>query len=154
VRPIDRPHRSEEKHDMGFFKKMADQAKDAANAAGTAVGGAAAPPGGHQAAADAALAQQRALGIDTANFGGPSNAVVGDDDPIWEPIEGISLEVYAVTAKKASNLGVTDEVGMREVAVQEGLDPDKYVAASHGWTARMGQNMAVGQKFRQYFDPA
>jgi hypothetical protein len=138
---------------MGFFKKMADQAKDAANQAGQAVGGAGGGGFNQQAAQDA-MAQQRAMGIDTANFGGPSNAPVADDDPIWQPIEGISLELYAVTAKKASNLGVTDEAGMREVAAQEGLDPDKYVAASHGWTARMGQNMAVGQKFRTYYDPA
>jgi len=137
---------------MGLFKKMADSAKDAANAASAAAGGA----GGasNQDAAQAAMAQQRAMGIDTANFGGPSNAQVSDDDPIWAPIEGISLEVYAVTAKKASNLGVTDEAGMAEVAAQEGLDPAAFAAAAQGWVARMGQNMAVGQKFRTYYDPA
>lgn len=135
---------------MGFFKKLADQTKDAANAAANA-----AQSGGYnQQAAQDAVAQQRAMGIDTANFGGPSNAPVADDDPIWEPIEGFSLELYATTAKKAANLGVTDEAGMREVAAKEGLDPDKYVAASHGWTARMGQNMAVGQRFRSYYDQA
>jgi hypothetical protein len=135
---------------MGFFKKLADQTKDAANAAANA----AQSSGFNQQAAQDAVAQQRAMGIDTANFGGPSNAPVADDDPIWAPIDGISLELYATTAKKASNLGVTDEAGMREVAAQEGLDPDKYVAASHGWTARMGQNMAVGQKFRSFYDVA
>jgi hypothetical protein len=153
-RPTARPPRSEERHDMGFFKKVADQAKDAANAAGAAVGGTAAPPGGTPPIAEAAMAQQRALGIDTAAMGGPSNAQVGDDDPIWQPIEGISLELYAVTVKKASNLGVTDEAGMAEVAQQEGLDPVAFAAAAKGWTARMGQSMYVGQKFRQHYDPA
>ena len=47
----------------------------------------------------AVAAQQRAMGIDTANFGGPSNAPVADDDPIWEPIEGIDLPTYARVAK-------------------------------------------------------
>jgi hypothetical protein len=137
---------------MGFFKKMSDQAKDAANAAAAAAGG---QGGGFdQGAAQQAMAQQRAMGIDTASFGGPSNAPVADDDPIWQPIEGISLEVYAVTAKKASNLGVTDEAGMAEVASQEGLDPTAFAAAAQGWVARMGQSMAVGQRFRTYYDPA
>jgi len=127
---------------MGIFKKLGDQMSQAAQ--------------GMTAPTDPAAvsAQQRAMGIDTANFGGPSNAPVADDDPIFDPIEGISLQTYAVVAKKASNLGVTDEAGMAEVAAQEGLDPTAFAAAVKGWVDRMGQNMAVGQKFRQYYDPA
>ena len=138
---------------MGFFKKAADQAKAAADAAAAAAGGSG-QGGFDQQAAQQAMAQQRAMGIDTASFGGPSNAAVADDDPIWEPIEGISLEVYAVTAKTAQQAGATDEAGMAQVAAQEGLDPEAFARAAQGWVARMGQNMAVGQRFRTYFDPA
>jgi hypothetical protein len=101
---------------------------------------------------DAVAAQQRAHGIDTANFGGPSNAPVADDDPIWAPIEGIDLATYAKVAKAGQAAGVTDEAGMAAVAQQQGLDPAAWGAASKGWIERMGQNMAVGQRFRQHLD--
>lgn len=99
-----------------------------------------------------AMAQQRAMGIDTANFGGPSNAPVADDDPIFEPIEGVSLEQYSRVAAGARDRGVTDEEGMKAIAVEQGIDGDTFLRASQGWVARMGQSMAVGQKFRSYFD--
>lgn len=122
---------------MGLFKKLQD-----------GIAGAAAAPTDPAAVA----AQQRAHGIDTAAFGGPSNAPVADDDPIWAPIEGIDLQTYARVAKAGQAAGVTDEAGMAAVAQQEGLDPAAWSAAASGWIARMGQNMAVGQRFRQYLD--
>lgn len=97
-------------------------------------------------------AMQRKMGIDTAKFGGPSNAAVADDDPIWAPIAGISLEEYARVAKIGSTQGVTDEAGMAAVARAEGLDPAAWSEAAKGWMERMGQNMAVGQRFRTTYD--
>ncbi len=119
---------------MGFFKKLQDKV---------------APTD-----PEAVLAQQRSMGIDTANLGGPSNAAVADNDPIWAPIEGIGLEEYARVAKIGSNQGVTDEAGMTAVATAQGLDATAWNTAAKGWIDRMGQNMAVGQKFRQHFDAA
>ena len=121
---------------MGFFKKMGDK-----------MAGAAPSP-------DEVMAQQRAMGIDTAAFGGPSNAAVADDDPIFEPVEGISLEDYARVAKAAQRQGVTDEAGMAAVGQAEGLDPDAFTRAAQEWVARMGRQMAVGQRFRATFDTA
>jgi len=121
---------------MGFFKKLKES-----------VGGVGQPPSPEQVSA-----QQRSLGIDTANFGGPSNAAVADDDPIWAPIEGIGIEEYARLAKLAQDQGVTDEAGMAAIATAEGHDPAAWSAASKGWIDRMGQNMAVGQRFRQHLD--
>lgn len=123
---------------MGFFKKLGEQAASI----------------GQPQTPEQVSAQQRAMGIDTANFGGPSNAPVAPDDPILQPVEGISMETYATIAKKCSNLGVTDEAGMAEVAAQNGLDPEVFARAVKEWTARMGQNMAVGQEFRKYYDVA
>ncbi len=77
---------------MGFFKKI-----------GESMQGAVAPQSPEQA-----MAQQRAMGIDTANFGGPSNAAVADDDPIWEPVEGVSLQDYARVGKAAQGKGVSE----------------------------------------------
>ena len=131
---------------MGLFKKMQDGIVNAGQAAAEKV--AAAQP----TDPDAVAAQQRAMGIDTANFGGPSNAPVADDDPIWAPIEGIDLPTYARLAKMGQNQGVTDEAGMAAIAQAEGYDAGAWSAASTGWIARMGQNMAVGQRFRQHLD--
>lgn len=119
---------------MGMFKKARDQLAGA----GTAP--------------DQVMAQQRALGIDTAALGGPSNAPVADDDPIWEPIDGIAIDEYARIVKLASNQGVTDEAGLATVAEANGLDGETFARAAKGWTDRMGQSMAVGQRFRTHFD--
>ena len=103
---------------------------------------------------DQVMAQQRGMGIDTANFGGPSNAPVADTDPIFADVEGVSLQAYAQVAKAAQNAGVTDEVGMAAVAEQQGFDGETFNRAAKVWIERMGQQMAVGQKFRQYLDAA
>jgi hypothetical protein len=123
---------------MGLFKKLTDS-----------VGQMGTPPSPEQVSA-----QQRAMGIDTADFGGPSNAPVAADDPIFDPIEGISLEEYARVAKIGSNQGVTDEAGMAAVAAAEGIDPAAWSTAAKGWIDRMGQNMAIGQAFRKHYDAA
>jgi len=123
---------------MGLFKKLSDSVSQM----GT-------PPSPEQVSE-----QQRAMGIDTADFGGPSNAPVAANDPIFAPIEGISLEEYARVAKIGSNQGVTDEAGMAAVAAAEGHDAATWNAAAKGWIDRMGQNMAIGQTFRKHFDAA
>ncbi len=121
---------------MGLFKKLQDSVSNI----------------GTPDTPDEVAAKQRSLGIDTAAFGGPSNAPVADDDPIFAPIEGVDLPTYARVAKVAQGQGVTDEAGMSAVAQAEGIDPAAWSAASKGWIERMGQNMAVGQKFRQHLD--
>jgi hypothetical protein len=131
---------------MGLFKKLQDGIVNAGQAAADKA--AAAQPTDPAAVA----AQQRAMGIDTANFGGPSNAPVADDDPIWAPINGIDIAEYARIAKKGQAAGVTDEAGMNAIAAAEGHDPAAWSAAASGWIERMGQNMAVGQRFRQHLD--
>ena len=122
---------------MGLFKKLGDSVSGAM---------------GQPQTPDQVMAQQRAMGIDTANFGGPSNAPVADDDPILQPVEGVSIADYARVAKAAQNKGVTDEAGMAVVAQELGFDGDTFNRAVKVWIERMGQSMAVGQKFRQHLD--
>jgi hypothetical protein len=88
--------------------------------------------------------------IDTAMFGGPSTRSVAADDPIWQPINGISLQDYAELARDAQARGVTDEAGMIAIAQEKGLSPADTKAALDGWVQRMGQSMAVGQQFRKF----
>ena len=135
-------------------EEQAAQATQAAQQAAAQAMGGDVPPVSAEAwqQAQAATDMQRGLGIDTAAFGGPSNAPVADDDPIWEPIGGITLEHYAWISKLATKAGVTDEAGTKALAQENGLDPDQYWAGAQGWAERMGQNMAVGQRWRAVYD--
>ena len=85
---------------------------------------------------------------DPAAFGGPSTRSVAADDPIWAPINGISLQDYAALARDAQARGVTDEAGMIALGSERGWDPADTKVALDGWVQRMGQSMAVGQQFR------
>jgi hypothetical protein len=87
--------------------------------------------------------------MDPAMFGGPSTRSVAADDPIWQPINGISLQDYADLARDAQARGVTDEPGMIAIAQERGWNPADTKAALDGWVQRMGQSMAVGQQFRK-----
>jgi hypothetical protein len=87
--------------------------------------------------------------IDTAMFGGPSTRSVAADDPIWQPINGISLQDYAELARDAQARGINNEAGMITLAQERGWDPGDTKAALDGWVQRMGQSMAVGQQFRK-----
>jgi hypothetical protein len=123
---------------MGFF----DKAKKAAQQAGQALGQ---PPQG-----DGMVHVKGAGPIDTALFGGPSTRSVAADDPIWQPINGISLQDYADLAREAQARGINDEAGMITLAQERGWNPSDTKAALDGWAQRMGQSMAVGQQFRKF----
>jgi len=86
--------------------------------------------------------------IDTAMFGGPSTRSVAADDPIWQPINGISLQDYAELAREAQARGINEEAGMIALAQERGWNPADTKAALDGWVQRMGRSMAVGQRFR------
>jgi hypothetical protein len=126
---------------MGLF----DKAKKAAQQAQQAMAQQATPQQG-----DRMVHVQGAGPINTAMFGGPSTSSVAASDPIWEPINGISLEHYAGLARDAQARGITDEAGMIAIAQEKGWDPADAKAALDGWVQRMGQSMAVGQQFRKF----
>ena len=127
---------------MGFL----DKAKKAAQQAQQAMAQQAAPRQG-----DGMVHVQGAGGmINPSAFGGPSTSAVASDDPIWQPINGISLQDYADLARDAQARGVTDEAGMITLAQERGWNPADTKAALDGWVQRMGQSMAVGQQFRKF----
>jgi hypothetical protein len=123
---------------MGLF----DKAKKAAQQA------LAQPAGAQQG--DGMVHVRGAGPIDTAMFGGPSTRSVAADDPIWQPINGISLQDYAELARDAQARGINNEAGMISLARERGWDPGDTKAALDGWVQRMGQSMAVGQQFRKF----
>ena len=119
---------------MGLFSKARDAAAQAL---------------GQQHQSDGMVHVQGAGLIDPAVLGGPSTRSVAEDDPIWQPINGISLEDYGQLARDAQARGVTDEAGMIALAQERGWDPADTKAALDGWVQRMGRSMAVGQRFRK-----
>ena len=124
---------------MGFF----DKAKKAAQQAQQALSQ---PQQG-----DGRVHVQGAGGmIDPSFMGGPSTRSVAADDPIWQPINGISLQDYADLAREAQARGINDEAGMITLAQERGWNPTDTKAALDGWVQRMGQSMAVGQQFRKF----
>jgi hypothetical protein len=126
---------------VGLFSKAKDAAQQAQQAWTQQQ---AAPPG------DGTVHVKGAGPIDPAVLGGPSTRSVAADDPIWQPINGISLEDYGQLARDAQARGVTDEAGMIALAGERGWTPADAKAALDGWVQRMGQSMAVGQQFRKY----
>ncbi len=58
--------------------------------------------------------------VDPAAFGGPSTRSVAADDPIWQPINGISLQDYADLARDAQARGINNEAGMITLAQERG----------------------------------
>ena len=121
---------------MGLFKK----AKEAAQQAFA-----------QQPQGDGMVHVQGAAGtMNPGVFGGPSTRSVAADDPIWQPINGISLQDYADLARDAQARGVTDEAGMIAIAQKRGWNPADTKAALEGWVQRMGRSMAVGQQFRKF----
>ena len=130
-------------------KDADDQVRAAQEAAQAAMSGQVPPvsDAAWQQAADA-TAMQRGLGIDTAAFGGPSNAPVADDDPIWEPIGGITIEHYAWISKLATNQGVTDEAGTKAIAADNGIEPKGTSLTTNNITNNSGirSDKTIGSK--------
>lgn len=133
---------------MGLFKKAKDAAEQAVQQATQAAQQAGAPP--PAAGGDGMVHVAGAGAIDPATMGGPSTASVAENDPIWEPINGISLQDYADLARDAQARGINDEAGMITLSQEKGWDPADTKAALDGWVQRMGQSMAVGQQFRKF----
>ncbi len=123
---------------MGLF----DKAKKAAQQAQQAMASQQQGPG--------MVHVQNAGPIDTAILGGPSTRSVAADDPIWQPINGISLQDYAELARDAQARGINDVAGTISLSQERGWNPADTKAALDGWVQRMGQSTAVGQQFRKF----
>jgi hypothetical protein len=82
-------------------------------------------------------------------LGGPSTTALSPDDPLLQPVDGISLADYAAVARECQARKITDEAGMNQVATEMGYDPAVFGPATKEWIARMGKSMVVGQEFRR-----
>lgn len=91
------------------------------------------------------------LAVDPAILGGPSTKPLATDDPLLQPVNGVSLEMYGTAAAEAGRRGITDENGMAALIEEmHGIPAADAKAAFPVWIQRMGQSMVVGQQLRKH----
>jgi hypothetical protein len=127
---------------MGLFKQMKDMKKTVEAAPGLMAQaqqmGAQAQQ--MQAAQYAAMQQQQAAAAAAAP---PADAA------FFEPIAGVSLELYADISREAAvRPGDLEHVAM--IAAGRGVSAESWQQAMNGWNARM-HNPAVAQRFNSLY---
>ena len=135
---------------MGLFSKAKKGMTDAADAAQHA----AAFNQQQQTAQQPTMIGVQGMGpisADPAIIGGPSTAPLTSTDPLMQPVDGVSLEMYASVAREAQARGIADEEGMARLTEEmHGIPAATAKAAYAVWVQRMGQSMVVGQQFRRH----
>jgi hypothetical protein len=123
-------HHDREVNTMGFFKDMQNTMSTA-----------------NQMAANAQVMQQQAMAAQ-------SGANVNPADPIWAPIEGITLERYAQLTAQMVRLNLPGADAVTAWVESQGVAPGTWPTVQQGWVARMGQSMDVrtryGMLYAQY----
>ena len=131
---------------MGMFKRMKDM-KDMVEASPDMVRQA------RQMGAQAqeyGAAQQAAMGAQTAPMGAPMAAPTAATAADFDPISGVSIELYAEISKglAAYNYDITKGP---EVAASKGVAADDWNSAMTGWNDRIKANRAVAQRFNALY---
>jgi hypothetical protein len=132
---------------MGFFKQMKDL-KQMTEAAPDMIRQA------QQMGAQAQQMQSAQQHAAAANMQAANAAMYGDPaaeaGPDFEPIGGVSLQLYADISKGLAAYGY-DQSKAVEVAASKGVSGESWEQASTGWPARIKANRAVGQRFNAYY---
>lgn len=125
---------------MGVFKQLKDLK-------GTV---AAAPDMIDQANQLSAAAQANAAAMQ-AQMGQQAAAPLGPaEGPDYEPIAGVSLELYTEIAKSLATVNYDQSKGP-EMAAKKGVVAADWQAAVDGWNARMKANPAVAKRFNALY---
>lgn len=131
---------------MGMFKRMKDM-KDMVEGSPDMVRQA------RQMGAQAqeyAVAQEAAMGAQTAPMGTPTVAPATATGGDFDPVAGVSIELYAEISKglAAFNYDITKGP---EVAASKGVSADDWNTAMTGWNDRIKANRAVAQRFNALY---
>lgn len=129
---------------MGVFKQIKDL-KGTVAAAPAMIDQAQQLGAQSQAMAAAQQAQMGQMGqVATA---GPPPAAEGPD---FEPIAGVSLELYAEISKSLATVNY-DQSQAPRLAAAKGVVESDWNAALDGWNARMKANPAVAKRFNALY---
>ena len=132
---------------MGFFKQIKDLKETVAAAPGMIDQAnqmkvnAEAMAANQQAAAAQAMAQINATS---------AAAVAPSGGPDFEPVAGVSLQLYAEISKGLAAYNYDQSQGPA-VAASKGVMADAWEAAVIEWNARMQRNPAVAKAFNTYY---
>jgi SOS response regulatory protein OraA/RecX len=131
---------------VGLFKQMKDmknvvnQAPDMINQAQQLGAQAQEMAAAQQAAAQQAAAAAQANAQAQFQAGGPD----------FEPIAGVSLDLYAEISRELANHGY-DQSMAAQVAATKGVSAESWQQAMEGWNGRMKTNPAVGRQFNKQY---
>ena len=75
------------------------------------------------------------------------------EGPDFEPIAGVSLELYVAISKSLAALN-DDQSKAADVAASNGVAESDWSAAVDGWNARLCSNPSVGQRFNLLYTAA
>jgi len=136
---------------MGLFKSMKDM-KNMAHEAPEMIAqaqqlGANAQA---QAAAQQAAMQGGMMGMPSAGAPTAASTAATAVGPDFEPIAGVSLELYAEISKSLATVNY-DQTRAPEMAAAKGVGGADWQAALDGWNARMSANPAVASRFNALY---
>jgi hypothetical protein len=106
--------------------------------------------GANQAAAASAGLAQAGAG-QMAVF---DQSTLDPNDPVFEPIEGISLERYAELCAGLVKNNVATEESAHAWVESQGVAPGSWKAVSEGWNKRMGEKPALAMRYNDLFQKA
>jgi hypothetical protein len=125
---------------MKDMKKVVEQAPDMIDQAQQMGAQAQEMAAAQQAAAMQAQQQAQANAAAAAAAGGPD----------FEPVAGVTLELYAEVSKGVADAG-GDQSQAVAIAASKGIDAESWQQAVDGWNGRMQTNPAVGQRFNALY---
>ena len=138
---------------MGLFKQMKDMKETLAAAPGMVDEAQKMAANAQQMAAaqQAQAAQMGAMGMPgmpaAPTIASTAATAVGPD---FEPVAGVSLELYAEIAKGLAAYNY-DQSKAAEIAASKGVSAEDYQSAMDTWNARMKTNQAVAQRFNALY---
>ena len=74
------------------------------------------------------------------------------NDPMWAPIEGITVDKYAEISAGLLKNGVMGPENVNTYAEGLGVPSGAWQAVQTGWVARMGQHMAVRTRYGNLYN--
>jgi hypothetical protein len=127
---------------VGMFKQMKDAKKAVEAAPGLIDQSMQMADQAQQMAAAQQLAAQQQMAAQQAAAQQPAAAA----GPDFEPIAGVSLELFAEVSKGLAAYGY-DQSKAVEIAASKGVSADSWQQALDGWNVRVKANPAVAQRF-------
>jgi len=81
-------------------------------------------------------------------------AAVNTADPIYDPIDGISLERYAWLTAQLVKLNLPGIDAVTAWVESQGVRPGTWATVQTGWTSRMSQSMDVRTRYGMLYSQA